>query len=202
MMSAMSRWIAVTAVSCVALGCVTGRGAPRGLQSDGDQVAEAERLVKKAANVREIGAGLSGVAAGVGALLLIGTQAQPTPSPADSSFGNVPVQSEVVRQRILQVKENDRTYGVATIVGALGVFLGACLVSAGIDAGSSEWLLEQRSLEVEQLTVPENEANRRLFEAAKEAQKLPAPSGTTIRPTDRKRPRRERVPVLSPVPNG
>ena len=72
-------------------------------------------------------------------------------------------------------------------MGALGVFLGACVASAIVDDGASEWLLEQREQEKLELTPSESQANRDLLEAALVAQQQPQePGGRTLRPGKRR----------------
>lgn len=186
------RWLLL----CGVMGCATTRATPQGLMSDPDDVALSERRVKEAARVREVGATIASVGAVAGTILLMGSQLQPVQT-VDPSFGTVPVDTQLLQQRAVENRNRDRTIASTILLSSIGVFLGACIVSAFIDGGSSEWLAEQRALEARQLAPVEAEANQKLYEAAKKAQGLAPEPGTTTRPGQRApRRRTQALPLL------
>ncbi len=181
-----------------ASGCVHSGPVPRGLLTPADDVARAERLAKQAAQVRAVSAGIAGIAAGVGAIFLLGSQLQPTEQTAQPEASTTGV---AIQQLRLVNRERDRAIGTVLVVGALGFALAAVGVSAIVDGGASEWLEEQRRLERRDLTVPEAVANQQLLEATREAQKAaPTGSGRTLTPSMKGARRRATAKVLPPVP--
>ncbi|MBL8940634.1 MAG: hypothetical protein JNM69_39180 [Archangium sp.] len=181
----MRRWVALLFVSSA---CVTTRPPPLGLAASQDAIAKAERQAKLGARFREVGGTLAGIAAGIGGVVLLGSQLQPTQSAAtvtDPSLAGLQTAAERAQQFAAENKARDRTIAASVLIGSVVVFLGACVASAIVDDGASEWLAEQRARELADLTPSESEANSKLLEAALAAQKLPAEPGHTLKPRQR-----------------
>ncbi len=176
--------------------CVTTRPAPLGLKTDTAAIAKAEQQTKDAAKVREVAAAVAGIMAGIGGVVFLGSQLQPVqtaPSTNEPSIAGFQTATQQLQQRALDNRDRDRSISAGLLVGGLGVFLCACVASAIVDDGASEWLLEQRKTEARELTSTESQANRELLEAALEAQKRPTePGGRTLRPGKR----RTRAPAV------
>ncbi|MDP3232986.1 MAG: hypothetical protein Q8N26_09425 [Myxococcales bacterium] len=183
--------------------CVTTRPAPLGLKTDPAAIAKAEQQTRDAAKVREVAAAVAGIMAGIGGVVFLGSQLQPVqtaPSTNEPSIAGFQTATQQLQQRALDNRDRDRAISAGLLVGGLGVFLGACVASAIVDDGASEWLLEQREQEQRELTPTESQANRELLEAALEAQKRPTePGGRTLRPGQR-RARRTAVQGLQLMP--
>jgi hypothetical protein len=170
--------------------CASVRPPPLGLRADQSAVAKAERQAKQAAEVRSAAAAIAGIAGGVGGVVLLGSQLQPVsvaPGATDPSLAGFQTEAQRLQQLSMDNKTRDRTIAASILLGAAGVFLGACVVSAVIDDGASEWLAIQRQREQQDLTPTEADANRELLAAAREAQKVPAPPGRTLRPGQKRR---------------
>lgn len=182
----MLRWVALLGVVNVA--CVTTRPPPLGLATSQEAIAKAERQAKLGARFREVGGSIAGIAAGVGGVVLLGSQLQPTQgvaSSVDPSLAGLQTAAERAQQFAADNKSRDRTIAATVLIGSVVVFLGACVASAIVDDGASEWLAEQRALELAELTPSETEANSKLLEAVQRAQKLPAEPGHTLKPRQR-----------------
>lgn len=181
----MLRWLTLLLV-CSA--CVTTRPPPLGLATSQDVIARAERQAKLGARFREVGGTIAGIAAGVGGVVLLGSQLQPTqnvPGVGDPSLAGLQTAAERAQQFAADNKTRDRTIAATVLIGSVIVFLGACIASAIVDDGASDWLGEQRERELADLTPSETEANSKLLEAAQQAQKLPAEPGRTLTPRKR-----------------
>ena len=183
-------------------GCVTTRPAALGLRTEPDAVAKAEQQTRNAAKVREVAATVAGIMAGAGGVVFLGSQlqnVQTAPSTNDPSVAGFQTTTQRLQALALDNRNRDRSIAAGLTIGALGVFIGACVASALVDDGASEWLLEQRQQEARDLTPTEAVANRALLEAALEAQKgPPEPGGRTLRPGQRRR--RTSVEVLPVMP--
>lgn len=181
----MLRWLALMLVSSV---CVTTRPPPLGLATSQDAIAKAERQAKLGARFREVGGTIAGIAAGVGGVVLLGSQLQPTqsaPTVSDPSLAGLQTAAERAQQFAADNKTRDRTIAATVLIGSVIVFLGACVASAIVDDGASDWLAEQRERELADLAPSETEANSKLLEAAQRAQKLPPEPGHTKTPRQR-----------------
>lgn len=183
--SSMRRWVALFLVSSA---CVTTRPPALGLATSQDAIAKAERQAKLGARFREVGGTIAGIAAGIGGVVLLGSQLQPTQGAAtvtDPSLAGLQTAAERAQQYAADNKTRDRTIAASVLIGSVVVFLGACVASAIVDDGATDWLAEQRLRELADLTPSETEANSKLLEAAQRAQKLPAEPGHTSRPRQR-----------------
>ncbi len=184
----MRGWLLIALL--VSSACVTTRPAPLGLRTEPGAVAKAEQQTRDAAKVREVAAAAAGIMAGIGGVVFLGSQLQPVqtaPSTNEPSVAGFQTATQQLQQRALDNRDRDRSISAGLLVGGLGVFLGACVASALVDDGASEWLLEQREQEKRELTPTESQANRELLEAALEAQKQPQESGgRTLRPGKRR----------------
>ena len=181
----MLRWLALVLVNSA---CVTTRPPPLGLATSQDAIAKAERQAKLGARFREVGGTIAGIAAGVGGVVLLGSQLQPTlsaPTVSDPSLAGLQTAAERAQQFAADNKTRDRTIAATVLIGSVIVFLGACVASAIVDDGASDWLAEQRARELADLTPSETEANSKLLEAAQQAQKLPPEPGHTKTPRQR-----------------
>lgn len=168
--------------------CATTRPPPLGLATSQEVIAKAERQAKLGARFREVGGTIAGIAAGVGGVVLLGSQLQPTqnvPGVGDPSLAGLQTAAERAQQFAADNKTRDRTIASTVLIGSVIVFLGACVASAIVDDGASEWLARQRALELADLAPSETEANSKLLEAAQRAQKLPAEPGHTLKPRQR-----------------
>lgn len=187
----------------VSASCVTPRPAPRGLATSAESVATAERQVKDARKVREVAASLAGIVAGAGGVVLLGSQLQPiqaSPGSTDPSLAGFQTASQRLQELALDNKSRDRTIAAGLLVGSLGGFLVACVASAVIDDGASEWLVAQREGEARELAVSERDANRALLEAALAAQNGPKETGGRTLRAGQKGARGPRVKPLPVVP--
>lgn len=197
----MRGWLLIALI--VSSACVTTRPAPLGLRTDPDAVAKAEQQTKDAAKVREVAAAVAGIMAGIGGVVFLGSQLQPVqtaPSTNEPSISGFQTATQQLQQRALDNRDRDRSISAGLLVGALGGFVGACVASAIVDDGASEWLLAQRQEEARELTPTEAQANRELLEAALEAQQQPQePGGRTLRPGQR-RARKPTVDGLQLIP--
>lgn len=182
--------------------CVTTRPTTLGLSTDATAVAKAEQQTKNAAKVREVAATVASIMAGIGGAVFLGSQlqnVQTAPSNNDPSVAGFQTTTQRLQELALDNRNRDRSIVAGLMIGALGGFLGACVASALVDDGASEWLLEQRQQEARDLTPTEAVANRQLLEAALEAQKGPKePGGRTLRPGQRRR--RTSIEVLPVMP--
>lgn len=196
----MRAWLLIALLGSSA--CVTTRPAPLGLGTAPDAVAKAEQQAHNSAKVREVAAAVAGVMAGIGGVVFLGSQLQPVataPSTNEPSVAGFQTATQRLQELALDNRNRDRSISAGLLVGALGAFLGACVASALVDDGASEWLVEQRQHEARDLTPPESVANRELLEAALDAQKGPQePGGRTLRPGQRRR--RTSVEVLPVMP--
>lgn len=168
--------------------CATTRPPPLGLATSQEVIAKAERQAKLGARFREVGGTIAGITAGVGGVVLLGSQLQPTqnvPGVGDPSLAGLQTAAERAQQFAADNKTRDRTIASTVLIGSVIVFLGACVASAIVDDGASEWLARQRALELADLAPSETEANSKLLEAAQRAQKLPAEPGHTLEPRQR-----------------
>lgn len=181
----MLRWLLPVLMGSA---CATTRPPPLGLATSQEVIAKAERQAKLGARFREVGGTIAGIAAGVGGVVLLGSQLQPTqnvPGVGDPSLAGLQTAAERAQQFAADNKTRDRTIASTVLIGSVIVFLGACVASAIVDDGASEWLARQRALELADLAPSEAEANSKLLEAAQRAQKLPAEPGHTLKPRQR-----------------
>lgn len=183
----------------LACSCATVRPPPDGLRTAPDAVAKAEQQVKQAAKVREVAATISGVIAGAGGVVLLGSQLQPiqtAPGSSDPSLAGIPTTAERLQQLSADNKSRDRTIAAGLALGSVGVFLGACVASAVMEDGASEWLAEQRAKETRDLTPVEADANRALLDAARLAARAAPTPGWTLRPGQRRARQHVEAPPL------
>lgn len=135
--------------------CVTTRPPPLGLATSQEAIAKAERQAKLGARFREVGGSIAGIAAGVGGVVLLGSQLQPTQGAttvSDPSVAGLQTAAERAQQFAADNKTRDRTIAATLLIGSVVFFLGACVASAIVDDGASEWLAEQRARELAELT--------------------------------------------------
>lgn len=181
----MLRWLTILLL-CSA--CVTTRPPPLGLATSQDVIAKAERQAKLGVRFREVGGTIAGIAATVGGAVLLGSQLQPTPGSvplSDPSLAGLQTAAERAQQFAADNTTRDRAISATVLIGSVVVFLGACVASAVVDDGASDWLAEQRERELADLTPSEAEANSKLLEAAQRAQKLAPEPGRTLTPRRR-----------------
>lgn len=183
-------------VSLLSMGCVSARPAV-GLKASWDEVASAERKVRDAAKVREVGGLISGLGVAVGLLFVLGAQAQNTNPVVDPVLAQGSDVGNRIRELTAQNARRDSGIGTALIAGSSAAFLLVCAASAFVDGGASEWLLAQREQERRDLVPEEGAANEALLQAAQQAQRLPPEPGQTLRPGMRAvRKRATRAPLF------